>query len=66
VVGFDDVAMAAWEQYSLTTIRQPMDRLVSATIEVLINAIESPDDERVIKVIPGRLIVRNSVRIADN
>ena len=64
VVGFDDVPMASWEQYSLTTIRQPMNRLVSATVDVLINAIESPDNERVIKVIPGKLIKRNSVRIA--
>ena len=66
VVGFDDVPMASWEQYSLTTIRQPMNRLVSATVDVLINAIESPNIERVIKVIPGKLIERNSVGIAGN
>lgn len=66
VVGFDDIPMASWERYSLTTIRQPMNRLVSATVDVLVNAIESPDNERVIKVIPGKLIKRNSARMSDN
>ena len=65
VVGFDDIAMAGWEQYSLTTIRQPMDRLASATIEVLISAIESREMERVIKVIPGQLVIRDSARFPE-
>lgn len=65
VVGFDDVAMAAWKQYSLTTIQQPMERLVSATVDVLINAIESREMERVIKVIPGRLVIRDSARLPE-
>ena len=63
VVGFDDIAMAGWPRYSLTTIRQPIDRLVAATVDVLINAIESPENERVIKVIPGRLVLRESARL---
>jgi DNA-binding LacI/PurR family transcriptional regulator len=63
VVGFDDIAMAGWSRYSLTTISQPVDRLVAATVDVLINAIESPENERVIKVIPGRLVLRDSARL---
>lgn len=63
VVGFDDASMAAWPRYSLTTIRQPVDRLVAATVDVLVDAIESPENERVIKVIPGRLVLRDSARL---
>ena len=63
VVGFDDASMAGWPRYSLTTIRQPVDRLVEATVDVLVNAIEIPENERVIKVIPGRLVVRDSARL---
>ncbi|MDJ0780365.1 MAG: LacI family DNA-binding transcriptional regulator [Desulfosarcinaceae bacterium] len=63
VVGFDDAAMAAWPRYSLTTINQPIDKLVMAAVEVLVNAIESPTEDRVIKLIPGRLVVRNSARL---
>jgi len=63
VVGFDDTAMAGWPQYALTTINQPIDRLVAATVDVLIDAIESPENERVIKLIPGELVVRESARL---
>ena len=42
VVGFDDVAMAAWPEYDLTTVRQRMDRLVEATADVLLARVESP------------------------
>jgi DNA-binding LacI/PurR family transcriptional regulator len=63
IVGFDDMAMASWPAYSLTTFRQPIDRLVDATIEVLLNAIENPDGERIIRWIPGTLMQRGSTRV---
>jgi len=63
IIGFDDVAMASWPAYSLTTVRQPIDRLVDATIEVLLTAIENPDGERIVRWIPGTLVQRTSARI---
>ncbi len=62
IVGFDDVAMASWPAYSLTTFRQPIDRMVDATIEVLLNALEHPNGERIIRWIPGQLVQRTSSR----
>jgi len=64
IIGFDDIAMASWPAYSLTTFRQPMDRLVDATIEVLLTAIENPDGERIMRWIPGTLVERTSARLA--
>jgi len=63
IIGFDDMAMASWPAYSLTTFRQPMDRLVDATIEVLLAAIENPGGDRVIRWIPGALVQRTSARV---
>lgn len=28
VMGYDDIQMASWKSYSLTTIRQPLDLLI--------------------------------------
>lgn len=36
VVGFDDVPMAAWGAYRLTTIRQPVERMVEETCRILL------------------------------
>lgn len=36
VVGFDDVPMAAWRSYELTTVRQPVGAMVEAALSLLI------------------------------
>ena len=62
VIGFDDIPMASWPGYSLTTVRQPVEKMVEATIQVLMDAIESPGSEAVVEVIPPSLVRRTSVR----
>jgi DNA-binding LacI/PurR family transcriptional regulator len=41
VVGYDDVPLAAWPAYDLTTLRQPVNRMVDATVETLLARIEA-------------------------
>lgn len=62
VIGFDDIPMAAWSAYSLTTIRQPFEEMVEATIQQLLNAIADPKAETVNKVIAPTIVIRKSVR----
>lgn len=64
IVGYDDVPMAAWPSYNLTTIRQPVDEMVNATVETLLGQIEGrtkPSHYR----IDGPLILRGSARIPE-
>lgn len=63
IVGFDDIPMASWTKYSLTTVRQPVERMVDETIEVLSNAIESPQSAAQVRVIPAEVVVRQSARL---
>ena len=42
VVGFDDVPAASWPTYDLTTIRQPANRMATATVEALLAQIKDP------------------------
>jgi DNA-binding LacI/PurR family transcriptional regulator len=65
IVGFDDVAMAAWPQYRLTTIHQPVNRIVEATIDVLLGAMASPEAERTIRILPATLVTRCSARLPE-
>jgi DNA-binding LacI/PurR family transcriptional regulator len=62
VVGYDDVPMASWPAYDLTTIRQPLNRMVQATVEAILGMI---DGTHVIQKtrIDGPLMVRHSARI---
>lgn len=63
IIGFDDIEMAGWPAYSLTTVRQAADRLVETAINVLLNAIDHPGTEPVTKWIPVELVQRNSAQL---
>jgi len=63
IIGFDDIVMASWPKYDLTTIHQPVNRMVDATIEVLLQAIQQPQPERVVRFIAPTLTVRSSARV---
>ncbi|MGQ0603911.1 MAG: LacI family DNA-binding transcriptional regulator [Anaerolineales bacterium] len=65
IIGFDDLPMAAWPAYSLTTVRQPVNRMIDATMELLSERIEDPNAEPVFKLVPGTLIRRNSARLSE-
>lgn len=62
-VGFDDIHLASWSGYSLTTWQQPVEEMIQFSIELLLNQIENKDQgqEIVSKWIKGSLIERKSV-----
>ena len=64
VIGFDDIPMASWGAYALTTIRQPFEEMVAVTIRQLLAAIEDPTAKTEDHVVPPTLVVRSSARLA--
>ncbi|MDH3664550.1 MAG: LacI family DNA-binding transcriptional regulator [Alphaproteobacteria bacterium] len=62
VVGFDDVPLAAWPAYDLTTVRQRANQMVAETVRTLLANIEHRDAEPRRVAIEGPLIVRGSSR----
>ena len=65
VIGYDDVTVASWPTYNLTTVRQPANRMVSETVDILLAKIEGPDAGPRRVEIDGPLIVRGSARIPE-
>ena len=65
VVGYDDVPEAAWPSFSLTTVRQPVNRMVESTVHVLMERIEAPDRPPEQIRIEGPLIIRTSARVLE-
>lgn len=62
IIGYDDVPMAAWAAYDLTTLRQPVNRMVDATVETLLAQIDDPARPAQKIEIEGPLILRGSAR----
>lgn len=61
VVGFDDLPQASWPAYNLSTIRQPINQMVSSAVSELIDAIEGATEVRKIRIAPTT-IVRGTTR----
>ena len=64
VAGFDNVPQAEWHTYQLTTIAQPLDSLLDATISVLTERLKGDESSKSkIDLFVGELRIRNSVRL---
>lgn len=63
VVGYDDVPAASWPAYALTTVRQPANRMVAETVDILLAKIDDHDTPARRIEIDGPLVVRGSARI---
>jgi LacI family transcriptional regulator len=59
IVGFDDIPMASWESFSLTTVRQPLTDMARDAARRLIARIERTDESEPSRVVfPTDLVQR--------
>ncbi|MDX8350177.1 LacI family DNA-binding transcriptional regulator [Cognatiyoonia sp. IB215446] len=65
VLGYDDVPLSSWGAYDLTTIRQPVNRMVDTAVDTMLTQIEQPETPPRQIEIDGQLIVRSSARIPE-
>ena len=65
VIGYDDVPASAWPAYDLTTVRQPVNKMVQETVEILIEKINNAEIEPRRVKIDGPLIIRGSTRLPE-
>ena len=63
VIGYDDVPLAAWPSFNLTTVRQPLDQMVGSAVDLLMSSIDGLNESAAKIRIHGPLIVRQSARI---
>lgn len=59
VIGFDDIPMAAWESYRLTTVRQPLRRMLGLAVDILV-ASDGTETEGDIRILAGKMMERDS------
>lgn len=65
IVGYDDVPAAAWPAYNLTSVRQPANRMVAQTVDILLSKIDDADAAPRKIELDGPLILRGSARIPE-
>lgn len=63
VVGFDDIAVASWPSYRLTTVSQPIEAMIERAVDYLFRRIDDPMIPPESIYIRGDLIPRASARL---
>jgi len=66
VIGFDDIAAASWPAYDLTTIRQPLERMIDVLVSAILRGDAADSDKKPgLVAIPGELVARSSARLSE-
>lgn len=61
VIGFDDIAQAAWGSYSLTTVKIDLGQRVEALVRLIMRRLSDPGGPAFAERLATRLVVRSTV-----
>lgn len=62
VIGLNDMEMARWELINLTTIHQPIQQIISASVDLVEEILIDPDRYPEGRIFPCRVIERGTLR----
>lgn len=63
IIGFDDIPMAAWGAYRLTTVSQEVGAMIDATLDLIEAKLADRSLPPELKLIAGQLRIRESARL---
>ena len=61
-LGFNDMAMARWAPYNLTTIRQPIDDIIRRSVDLMLDLVEGQASRPSATVFPCTITERTTLR----
>ena len=62
IIGLNDMEMAGWENIALTTIRQPIEQIISASIELVVAMLDDPERQPEARLFPSTVVERRTLR----
>lgn len=62
VLGFNDISMASWASYNLSTIRQPIAEIIICAVQIAIALIKNPHSAIGKTLMPCEIILRGTLR----
>ena len=60
VVGYDDIPMASWDAFDLTTVRQPTGEMARIAVQLLLSRVAEPTAAPRRVTMPAELVVRGT------
>ncbi|QUX93986.1 hypothetical protein C0J08_00590 [Marinomonas sp. CT5] len=63
VIGCDDIALARFKAYDLTTVKQPSSEIAKAALQTLLNRLKSPTSAPTKQTISAELVYRSTLSL---
>lgn len=60
IIGYDDIEMAAWPAFDLTTVRQPLKQMAQEAVKLLLERIAGTGGDHTMICLPNELVIRGS------
>ncbi|TQV70305.1 LacI family DNA-binding transcriptional regulator [Denitrobaculum tricleocarpae] len=61
-IGFNDMNMAAWQAYSLTTIRQPTSEIILSSVDLVVSMLDTPERAPEVRLFPCSVVERGTLK----
>ena len=65
-IGFNDMNMAAWQAYSLTTIRQPTSEIILSSVDLVVSMLDTPERAPEVRLFPCSVVERSTLQPIQN
>ena len=62
IIGLNDMHMASWQGFDLTTIHQPIAQIISASVDLIEEMLIVPDRHPEARLFPCHIIERGTLR----
>ena len=62
IIGLNDMHMAGWQGFDLTTIRQPIAQIISASVDLIEEMLIEPDRHPEARLFPCHIVERGTLR----
>lgn len=62
ILGLNDMEIAGWQNINLTTIRQPIQQIISASIELIVAMLEDPERGPEARLFPSTVVERGTLK----
>ena len=62
IIGFNDMEMAGWANIGLTTIHQPIAKIIAASVDLVVALVDTPQTAPAVRMFPCHVVERKTLR----
>ena len=62
LIGLNDMEMSGWQNINLTTIRQPIEQIISSSIELVVDLLDKPQQSPQARLFASQVVERGTLK----